>query len=128
MALQIHYGLVCDEVRREDNGKLILIGVYGTNIQLSEATAHLALTCVLLATASEAREIDIEFEALFNGAKVSGGGGGITVSREGDSIIGLPPILFSNLTPGGNVEFRIKQDGSDWKTVRSIPVDGGTST
>jgi hypothetical protein len=50
MALNHKYTLVCDEVRREDNGKLIVVGLYTAGIVLSGFPLQLPkltfLTCL----------------------------------------------------------------------------------
>src|SRR5579862_1083755 len=41
MALIHKYTLVCDEIRREDNGKFIVIGLYTPGITFRQFPAHL---------------------------------------------------------------------------------------
>jgi len=43
---QIVFALVCDDVRREDTGKLIFIGVYGENITVPKTPANLLVSVV----------------------------------------------------------------------------------
>ncbi len=38
---EIAFGILCDGVRREDNGKLILLGVYGRNIMIQDFPGNL---------------------------------------------------------------------------------------
>jgi len=49
---KIEYAIVCDDVRREDNGKFIIIGAYGSDIRVSSSPANLRLS-LLVATRSE---------------------------------------------------------------------------
>jgi hypothetical protein len=50
---QIAFSLVCDDVRREDNGKLIIIGVYGENITVPQTPTNLILCLVLFVETQE---------------------------------------------------------------------------
>ena len=49
---KIVYAIVCDDVRREDNGKLIIIGTYASDIRIPSCSARLRLT-ILVAVRSE---------------------------------------------------------------------------
>ena len=49
---KIEYAIVCDDVRREDNGKLIIIGAYASDILIPSRSANLRLT-ILVAVRSE---------------------------------------------------------------------------
>lgn len=49
---KIEYAIVCDDVRREDNGKFIIIGAYGSDIRVSSTPANLRLS-LLVAVRSE---------------------------------------------------------------------------
>ena len=49
---KIEYAIVCDDVRREDNGKFIIIGAYGSDIRVSSIPANLRFS-LLVAVRSE---------------------------------------------------------------------------
>ena len=49
---KIEYAIVCDDVRREDNGKLIIIGAYASDILIPSRSPNLRLT-ILIAVRSE---------------------------------------------------------------------------
>lgn len=52
--IKIEYAIVCDDVRREDNGKLIIIGVYASDIRIPSHSANLRLS-LLVAVRSETK-------------------------------------------------------------------------
>ena len=61
--------LTCDEVRREDNGKAIIIGVYVSDILLSKIPATIGMTWYLQGK----NKVEIDYEVEFK------------ISAEGDS-------------------------------------------
>lgn len=77
---KIEYAIVCDDVRREDNGKFIIIGAYGSDIRVSSTPAKLRLS-LLVAARSET-----EHKTLFS----------IRVTQDGKPVFELPkPLEFS---------------------------------
>lgn len=54
MSLSLRTTLICDDVRREDNGKFLLIGVYTPNIVVYQLPATLQL-CAFQVWESDAR-------------------------------------------------------------------------
>ena len=76
---KIEYAIVCDDVRREDNGKFIIIGAYGSDIQVSSIPANLRLS-LLVAVRSE-----IEHQTLVS----------VRVNQDGKEIFEIPnPLEF----------------------------------
>ena len=56
--------LLCDDVRKEDNGKEFLIGVYSGNILLSELPTNLIVCLWLLAETRIAGDVEKEIRFL----------------------------------------------------------------
>ncbi|MGB6451479.1 MAG: hypothetical protein WBE92_12070 [Steroidobacteraceae bacterium] len=65
-SLDIRAAIMCDEVRREDNGKGLYIGVYAGDVVVKEFPAILRLTCVLLGQPKRSTEREIELKLTYD--------------------------------------------------------------
>jgi hypothetical protein len=114
-------GIVCDLIRKEDNGKLIFIGVYAASIVAQAFPATFVLSCVALLDASNTGDFPIEFETLMDGKSQGVGTGTIGVSRTGMSLLPFQNIVLNNTSPG-TLMFRMRELNKNWQTVVEIPV------
>jgi len=122
-ALRIKFGIVCDDVRREDNGKLILIGIYGSNILVSSFPAMLALSLVISVDVLENFEGPILIRALLNGEKIVEGRTNLTMVIGNDALITLPTMPV-RIDKAGVLAFQLRMSSDEeWMTIREIPVD-----
>jgi hypothetical protein len=122
-ALEVGAGIVCDEVRREDNGKLILIGVYPSNIVVAELPAVLVLWLVLKLEATEPVDATFEFRVSLNGQQLRTGKGRIPIRTQGPSWIVLPSILLDKITTEGRLAFEVRTPGEEsWMTACWLPL------
>jgi len=135
MKPRFSYAVVCDGIRREDNGKHILIGVYGAAIYVREFPADLALSFYVHVENPVAGPMEFEFRLVFddlNGQQtVLGSGSGTLdvkkpvppVTLEDGTDIALPGIPVAIDSPGRlTLEARGPTKGR-WSTLRSIRVD-----
>lgn len=103
-------GLLCDDIRREDNGKLILLGVYEQDIQFQTFPSSLSLRPLLIADVLEPGEFPVDIMAtldekiLFTGRLV------VKAEAAGRAIMPLPPTII-NFEKGGI--FRLDATPSD---------------
>jgi uncharacterized protein DUF6941 len=118
--LKIIYGLICDDVRREDNGKLIIIGAYGSNISVGTFPANLLLSCILIGEVLEPVEFSFAFEALYKDEVRVKCTGTLRLEERGDVLLNLPNLSFAKLPAPGILGFRLKQTGGKWQTIRTI--------
>jgi hypothetical protein len=115
--------VVCDDVRRENNGKEIIIGVYGSDIVVQSYPALLSPTFWVQFIPNQAGEITIGFR-LINEADTaffSGIGKLNVISPEeltSTAIGGAPIQAQSDM----KLRFQIKVGGSDWTTMREVQV------
>lgn len=110
--------ILCDQVRREDNGKLILIGVYGGDILVDSYPATLGLTAYVEGEVLEPGFFEAEFQFI--------DGTGAEMSPElkvtsGDrqfvrGHFAVPVVAVLTFHKSGNCVFRVK-DGDKWKTL-----------
>jgi hypothetical protein len=108
--------VLCDEIRTEDNGKLMFLGVYSGDLLAQELPANLGLS-VYLDVFLPAGEVTIEVR--FSGNGVTKATAEITASGPNDTRLGIPtprlPVSFE--TEGElKVEVRFNRD-DDWQEV-----------
>jgi hypothetical protein len=121
--VEFAYTAVCEDVRREDSGKLILIGVYGHNINVTEVPANLVLSLVLFLRIKERTAFDFRLKAEFDGRALAEGQGRMELLEEGDGVFVIPNIFLPNIDKSGDINFMIQQGDAEWQTVRSIPFN-----
>jgi hypothetical protein len=118
--------VLCDDIRREDNGKSILIGTYSEGVGASQFPIELSLAMYLIFTVSGVGNAAVQFE--FRSAK-NELLGSVTTGLE---IMGTTPphLLHSFGLPGvpmrfteaGMVSIAYRQEEDDWKTLQVFPV------
>lgn len=125
--LEVKHVIVCDDIRREDNGKEILIGVYSGGIVVPSFPAPLALSFWMQFSASEAAEnIPVEFRVVGENEDVQFArmSAGMRVGKAGLGSIGLGAVPVMLQIPT-TLRLQMKQYDSDWKTVYEIAVEKG---
>lgn len=121
--VEFDFAVICDDIRKEDNGKLILIGVYSGNILVGGFPGKLALATWLHGYGHELEEVDIEIRYQFVADEseekpyIVGAQGKITVVNTKDEVsVPLPrmPVVFAG--PGLlSVDYRL--GGGRWKNL-----------
>lgn len=119
---RIHYGIVSDDARREDNGKLILIGLYGANINVPTFPVMLVLALTfsfscdqplkepMVLRASLNDERIMEAKTVFESSKIENG-------------MTIMPGLPIRIQKEGILIFQIRfESESEWITAAEIPV------
>jgi hypothetical protein len=114
-------GILCDAQRREDNGKLFLIGVYAANILVQTFPTNLMVSCVAIVESLKAGEFDIEFETLLDNKVQGSGKGKLGTSEPGTSLLTIQNIVLNNLTPG-TLKFRLREPNKSWQTILEMPI------
>ncbi len=120
--IEVGDGFVCDEVRREDNGKLILIGVYSSNIIVRELPAALVLSLVVNLKSQGPVDVEMQFRVMLNGERIRGGKGRVKLSPSGAHWIVLPQIVLNKLQSEGVLAFDVQTEDQEWKTACSLPL------
>src|SRR5258705_6049883 len=120
-APKITFAIVCDDSRREDNGKLIFIGVYARDIIPSELPAAMMLSLAVWIDAPAAIPIArLGVLVFLDEEKIA----------EGDAQAGLPsgpsitvfPKIPIGLARAGKLVFKIKIDDGEWQTAATLAV------
>jgi len=104
MALQEKYIVLCDEVRQENNGKYLLLGVYSPDIAVGQLPAVLSVLTffvVLQEDRPDNHQFRLSVSHLESGQVVAQGMGGFQTARPG--MVALPirisPIQFTSAGP-----------------------------
>lgn len=134
--IEIEALILCDEVRREDNGKLLLLGTYAGDV-FTEMPATLQLTWFIMGKTPVGGDTDIEFriETRANNGKHQGEMLAKAALRNNQSeaysvlILGRIPIPFSE---AGEIVLSWK-NGEEWQELgkRKVvlnPVGGASSS
>lgn len=119
---RIESAILCDDIRREDNGKLLLIGVYGKNIGLLQLPATLVLHVLLIATVGEPGTYRTEFQVLLNSNKLTQGKGNIVVSDAGRNLINVSPLILHEIKEEGMLRFEVRIDDGNWMNLIELPL------
>jgi hypothetical protein len=111
-AISFKHAMLCDDVRREDNGKLIIIGLYGGDIRVSSlpATLVLALVCECVTNSNGPLPIEVGIEFHLNGKLVTKGSMGVTIDGSGTSYLAFPRAPVQVAAPG-NMEIFVTLQG-----------------
>jgi hypothetical protein len=110
-------------VRRDDSGKLILVGVYGTNILVAKFPATLALCLVLSVEAIKSTEFDIEIRVRIGDRTIAVGSGSISSNSPDWTLINIGRIIVPDLKEAGVLNFQVKIEEGQWMTICSHRVD-----
>lgn len=118
--------LVCDDIRREINGKLILIGIYSDSIVVGAFPAALKLRYYVEYLLKEGAQAEVHFRISANGispiASIDA-----SIEVEGAATVAaldLPPttITFKEAT---TLELSFSLDGETWAVISSKRVIQG---
>jgi hypothetical protein len=122
--LDIRYVIVCDDVRREDNGKEILIGVYSSDILVPVLPANLQLVFWMHVYNDEVGEFP--FEVRLTGPDrvqiLHASAQGTATSARSMGSIWFGPVGVRVPKEGDlSLEFK-RADDRYWSEIKQIPV------
>ncbi|MGF1619326.1 MAG: hypothetical protein ACFCUR_01785 [Rhodomicrobiaceae bacterium] len=121
--MKIRHVILCDDVRREDNGKLLAIGVYPKDIVFSKLPADFALTVWLETQQEELGEIPFNLRGHMGNAdevlfELRGTAKVAKVQPYAQFIVGFPMLIGSE----GDLIIEFRQHDDDWEELRRMPV------
>lgn len=119
-SFKFRFAFICEDARREDNGKMMFLGVYGQNIIVKELPFQSALCMPVWFEALQRLDGRLGFRVMCDGELQSEGGGTIQ-SEVGLSVLSMQPI-FVHLEKPGLLEFQIRFSEDEWITATTIPV------
>jgi hypothetical protein len=123
----IHGVVVCDDVRKEINGKDILIGAYGGGIVVPYLPASIPIALWIELTPKNAGRLELDIRVALPGTSR-----GIRMVLAGDfpsggepSSLSTPPIMCP-IGAAGNIEVSIKShEATDWEVIKVKHVSVG---
>ena len=120
--VKIASALLCDEVRQEDNGKFIAIGIYRGSVQFSKFPTGKGFTALFqIKDMKPAENYSLGFKVLVGGKKIQEIAGTLTNTSPG--IEWLPvQINAVEFTEETNLKIYAKVDEQRWKTILEIPI------
>lgn len=122
LKLGIKSVIICDDIRREDNGKQMLIGIYVGSIEVSSFPINLALAIWIEHKPTAVGETDIEVRFLGpSDAQLFHSSFHAKFHATERSSVGMGSIPLQFQGPG-DLRFQVKESGGSWRTYRSIPV------
>lgn len=114
------YAVVCDHIRREDTGKLILIGVYGSSVLVSRVPITLSFALAIRMTPKEVGHKDVEFRATCDGEEVAKGEVAVTFEDTDVGFVGLPAVPVTIIREG-KLRFEMREKNAKrWVMLAEI--------
>jgi hypothetical protein len=108
-------------VRREDNGKLFIIGVYDADIQTVAFPLKLEVTLLARISGVQIGETKFEIAAYLDETRLMHGTADISFHDPGSVFVPFPRIPI-DVPHGGTIRFDLKIGDAEWKTVWKGPV------
>lgn len=121
MAVQFTTALICEDIRREENGKLSLSGVFGGEIVVDRLPAVLVLSFLVIANVAVAIDCEVDFRLRLDDVTLFEGKGKITPKAPGRSLLPIGRQLVKIAKPG-ILRFEERPAGSKWRLLLACPV------
>ena len=120
---KIATAIICEDVRIEENGKHIIIGVYPSDIVVPETPAHVTVVLWLQLDDVGTHGKNFEFRGLVSGKEVVRGGFTVSTSGGGERAtipLGKFPLIIEE---EGDLRFDVRfADGGRWRNAIAMPV------
>ena len=120
--IKFHQPTICDQIRREDNGKLFYIGVYGSSINVEKLPTDLQVFISIPVETKEKYPFYFELRIKYGKRTIAIGRADVEVEQTGDALVIVPEVLLKDLEHPDVLTFAVRLDKGRWKTIRSIPV------
>lgn len=121
----------CEEIRREDNGKLFLIGTYLETIGVQSFPSELRVQLLLYFELEGSGFVEFQIKIQPTGPEKA------PTLEVGMEILDqtapyqfasfVTPPLTVKITQPGEITISCRNDEEDWKTLRVFPVEGASS-
>lgn len=118
----MEFVLLCDQIRQENNGKLIAIGIYGGDILVTEFPSVIPVALLVRLKTKSEGPYRIEVRYLLDGALIAGFESQMTVSP-GSEVMGSLPEFPLHIPHAGKMVVQARDvPGADWQALASIPI------
>ncbi len=125
---KIVYAIVCDDVRREDNGKLIIIGAYASDIRIPSHSANLRLSLVVAVRSETKHQTLVSARVMQDRKRIFEPKKGLEVFVPAKDIAmfsfaGIPVAIET----GKMLDFQVRFDQGRYRSVCKLQVREKTS-
>ena len=116
--------IFCDDIRVEDNGKFILIGVYGSDLVPGRMPNQFPLSIFVRATGLPVGPSKFRLEMVMPGGKVTSvvEGEGFRDSNNTRPVIMVFPSLHCEIEKYGDLVCRLSIDGAEPEEIGRLPI------
>ena len=122
--MKIENVIICDQVRKEDSGKHLLIGVYLENILFASFPSKVRLTPWVQLSDEGNRIISIEFRVIDSDNKILYSGKGTFDARNASGLLTITlPTFMLEISGKTTLSFQMREPKKRWKTLKQMPVD-----
>ena len=120
---KIEYAIVCDDVRREDNGKFIIIGAYGSDIRVSSYPANLRLSILIAVRSKTKHQALLSIRIMRDGKRMFEPKEGLEISVPTEDITlislgGLPVFAEKD----GTLDFQVRFDQGRYRSACKLRI------
>lgn len=126
-AVKLDTLIVCDDIRREDNGKLFVIGMYPSNIGVPKmpSVLNLCLFTTFKPIKNGKAQITIEIRNSWSDKKLVAKTEieSNTATEAFDSYIAVLPNMLLQVEKAGEISIYLKFDDAEWELVKQYPVN-----
>lgn len=120
--MKIDNVIICDFIRKEDNGKPIMIGVYLENIQFLKFPATIGLTTWVQFHVGTKGKTEFEFRFLKDRKPLATGAGELNIKDTKKQITLTVPTIALVIEGPGTLSCQIREKGKRWQTLKKFPV------
>lgn len=121
-SVDVEYALVCEGVRREDNGKLFAYGIYGNNVLLREFPASVGFCLLMRIKPKRTGTFDLNVRVTLDDETLAEMRGKIE-SADASSETTPTPVLPVQITKPGVLEFSLSEVEGTWVSLVAMPVE-----
>lgn len=126
--IKVEYAIVCDDIRQEISGKLIVIGLYTSNIGVPYYPFTTRLNLLIAVRSATGGSVTVDLRVVKKDGEIFEPKAPKTIDLPKDdtflvSIIGIP-FTFSEDT---ELDFQVRFNGGKHRSVCKIPVTKATS-
>jgi hypothetical protein len=122
LKIEIIAAIICDDVRREDNGKAILIGVYPVDVVVETLPANVQLALWTCVSVNQLGAMPFSFRFIGTRGNVVSEVRGDAEFRELSAAQFQAPRMPVLLESEGRLRVELKLGDSDWVPVHSLEV------
>ena len=114
--------IICDDVRKENSGKHLIIGVYPDDILVPGFPATIAVCAWFQFFADRVGEMPIELRVLQNKKELSRGSAKLIVNDSKKIVTATIIGIIITFGDDGPLEFQCRETKKRWRTMKKLGV------